>query len=73
MPGNQNLIIDFYQPVTTRKTKVIDNSVKTKFLILKTDNKPFPKPQVPHINYQWECFKNDKNSNKELMKPAIEL
>ena len=44
-----------------------------KFSILKTKNQGNPQPQAPHIDYQWKCFKNDKNSNKELIKPAIAL
>ena len=53
--------------------KVTENSVKTKFLILRTDNKLIPQPQIPPIDYQWEWFKNDKSSKKKLIKPAIIL
>ena len=73
MRDNLNLINNCNQPVTTRRTKVTENSIKTKFSILRTDNKRIPQTQIPHIDYQWECFKNDKSSNKELIKPAIAL
>ena len=73
MRGNQNFRNNFDQPVSTRSAKLIENSVQVKCLILKTDNNQSPKPQAPHIDYQWECFKNDINLRKELIKPAIAL
>ena len=73
MRDNRTLINEYCQPVGTRSTKVKHNIVKMKFSILKTNNQGNPKPQAPHIDYQWKCFKDDNNSNNKLIKPAIAL